>query len=1197
MNFIGSILQGIVLGSLTALTAMGLVLVYRSARVVNFAQAEMGGLAAAAAVEASIAFGLPYPACFAIGVAVALATGALVDLCVVRPLAHAPRLVLTVATIGIAQLIGAGEVGLPSWFPATRSVQAFGLPWQVHISVGGYVFTADHVFTVAVAVGCMAGLWSYLERTDRGAAMQAAADSRERAVLLGIRVRALSLATWSVAAVLSGIGAILAQPILGSSLGQTVRPSTLLPPLAAAVIARMRNIRVAMVASLGIGVFEQMVLWGTHQSRPAVDVAMFILILLVLLAQSKAVTRTDEEGELGDFEALQQIRRLVRELSDTARVRSMTVAAMVIAAAVALGGPLFLSRSQLFLVANMAIFAIVAISLTVLTGWAGQISLGQFAFGGIGGALTASVMVHWHVDLPVGLAIGSLAGAAIAVVVGLPALRIPGLMLAVTTLAFAVPVSTYVLGSSRFGWLETVRVPRPDLFGKLDLGSQRNFYLFTLACLVGVAYLARNLRLSRTGRAILAVRDNPEAAASYGIAPIRARLTAFAVSGAFAGVAGGLYVIGLGGIGAGSAGIDPELSLMVFTMVVIGGTGSLLGAVLGAAYVEAAVFYLSPGWQLFATGLGLLVLLVVLPRGLGGVAYAVRDRIVERVARPRAQRAPRRRDSLLSRAALAMREIELAIPDRQREKFVRRVGDAGIASGSELMGCTAIRAGYARTEVLHGVSLSIGPGEIVALLGPNGSGKTTLLRVIAGLTRPQSGAVRYRGRRLGRYATVRRVEQGVVTVLGGRSIFPSLSVERNLRMGAWLLRDDPEAVTRGIEWVLGLFPPLARRLDTRAGLLSGGEQQMLSLAQALLCRPKVLLVDEMSLGLAPMVVQELLGVLRELAASGVGILMVEQSLNVATAIADRVALLERGVLVFSGPTPNLSDRPDLLRSVFLRSSSEAASRLLPASPKIPAALPARLPALSLRGVCKSYGGIRALDDVNLVLPAGTVLGLVGPNGSGKTTLLDVCSGFLEPEHGRVGIFGREVTELSPAQRSVLGVGRVFQKPQLFPTLTVTETVCVALERRIPLKDPLASALRVHDAAVSEREVQAMADAALAEVGLTPWRDHLVSELSTGLRRLLEIACVLAHRPRLLLLDEPSAGIAQRERGPLGEVILGLKESTGATFVVVEHDVPLISRIADQVACMNLGSLIAWGTPDQVFSDQRVIDSYLGTATG
>ena len=290
-----------------------------------------------------------------------------------------------------------------------------------------------------------------------------------------------------------------------------------------------------------------------------------------------------------------------------------------------------MTNSQVTLGSYMAIFAMIAVSLVVLTGWAGQISLGQFAFVGIGSGTTAALVVHLHADLFLALFVAALVGAAAAVVVGLPALRLPGLFLAVTTLAFGVPVSTYLLNSSYFPSLNPVLFERPVLLSRFELTSPLLFYYLCLAFLCGSVFVARNLRRTRAGRVVLAVRDNERCASSYAVVPLRAKLTAFALSGAIAGVAGGLYVTDLRGVPY--SGFSPVESITVFTMVVIGGVSSLPGAILGAVYVEGSKWFLPGAGPLLATGAGLLLLLLVAPGGLGELLFRLRDRLLRVLAK------------------------------------------------------------------------------------------------------------------------------------------------------------------------------------------------------------------------------------------------------------------------------------------------------------------------------------------------------------------------------------------------------------------------------------------------------------------------------------------------------------------------------------------------------------------------------------
>ena len=228
-----------------------------------------------------------------------------------------------------------------------------------------------------------------------------------------------------------------------------------------------------------------------------------------------------------------------------------------------------------------------------------------------------------------------------------------------------------------------------------------------------------------------------------------------------------------------------------------------------------------------------------------------------------------------------------------------------------------VTVSYSGVQVLFGVDLEVRAGEIIALLGTNGAGKSTILNAISGVVEPDGGNVWFEGDAITGEAPERTVARGIVQVPGGRGVFPRLTVEDNLGMGAFLIRKDKDLVASRTAEVLDLFPRLRERFRQPAGVLSGGERQMLTLAQSFLLKPKLLLIDELSLGLAPTVVQELLIALREINAAGTAVVLVEQSVNVALTLADRAYFMEKGEVRFSGPTSELLDRADLLRSVFL----------------------------------------------------------------------------------------------------------------------------------------------------------------------------------------------------------------------------------------------------------------------------------------
>jgi ABC-type branched-subunit amino acid transport system ATPase component len=230
---------------------------------------------------------------------------------------------------------------------------------------------------------------------------------------------------------------------------------------------------------------------------------------------------------------------------------------------------------------------------------------------------------------------------------------------------------------------------------------------------------------------------------------------------------------------------------------------------------------------------------------------------------------------------------------------------------------------YGQVQVLFGIDLVVPAGEAVALLGTNGAGKSTLLKAVCGLVRPSAGTVRCFGEDITSASTDRRVAAGLVQVPGGRATFPSLTVEENLRAGAWTFRRRRQLVRERLDRVLDLFPELGDRLDAAAGTLSGGQQQMLALGRALMLDPRVLLIDELSLGLAPIVVERLLETVRNLNAAGTTVVLVEQSVNIALSLATTAYFLERGTVRFGGPAAELADRDDLVRSVFLDGAGAA----------------------------------------------------------------------------------------------------------------------------------------------------------------------------------------------------------------------------------------------------------------------------------
>ncbi len=519
------------------------------------------------------------------------------------------------------------------------------------------------------------------------------------------------------------------------------------------------------------------------------------------------------------------------------------------------------------------------------------------------------------------------------------------------------------------------------------------------------------------------------------------------------------------------------------------------------------------------------------------------------------------------------------------------------SADAKLLVCRDVCVSYSGVQVLFNVDFDLYEGEIVALLGTNGAGKSTLLRAICGISEASDGAIIFDGRDITHSPPNEIAGRGVICMPGGRGVFPGLSVRDNLLLANWLTQDPAEVRDRLAE-VFEIFPVLRERADANASTLSGGEQQMLSLALAFLAKPKLLLIDELSLGLSPAVVGELIEIVKEMHRRGITIVVVEQSVNVALTLADKAVFMEKGEVRFEGATADLMKRPDILRAVYVKgtgSLTEGATARRVDERRRADELQLARPVLEVQNIVKTFGGIRAVDDLSFALRDGEVLGVIGPNGSGKTTVFDIISGYQAADSGVVVFDGVDITNLPPEQRARRKLVRRFQDARMFGSLSVYETILVSLEQRVEVRSTFLSAFGAPQARRAERRLRLRADRLIELLELGSFRDKFVSELSTGLRRIVDLACVLAAEPRVLLLDEPSSGIAQAEAEGLGPLLSRVRYETGCSMLIVEHDMPLISAVSDELLALELGAQLARGTPEEVLNDERVINAYLGTS--
>ena len=631
----GVAVEGLILGLLGAMLAVGMALVYRANRILNFAQGELGTAPTVLAVSLVVYAGWNYLLALSIGLVGSLLVGALVELAVIRRFSRSPRLILTVATLGLAQLLSLGAIFIPMIWGQQPAASQIHFPLRFHFTIQPIVFSADYLVAVIVAPLAMLGVAALLRFTSIGIAIRASAESADRASMLGVPVKRLQTVVWAVAALLSFTGVFLQAGIQGLPVISGLNLTVLLAALAALMLGNLVDLPAVAVSAVAVGLLQEGVYWHNPSNPELVEPILAVVIVLSLLVRKVGSTRAGND-RTSSWNMSDEIRPVPNELRSLPEVRAVRWGGATILVGLALALPWWLAVGNQLKATAAIVFVIITMSVVVLTGWAGQESLGQMSFAGFGGAVAAYATQHWNLDLGLTLLLAGLAGAAVAVIVGLPALRLRGFFLAVTTLAFAMAASAYLLSNQYFSWAPDPSsvVIRPRLFGGISLVSQRTYYYVCLAVLALVVLAVRGIRRSRTGRVLLALRENERAAQAFGVNILRAKLSAFAISGFLAALGGCLLVELLGGFSPDT--YAPEQSFVIFTAAVVGGLGSLLGAGLGSLYLEGAQWWLpGPQWQTLASAVGVLLVLMIIPGGIGDVVFRARDAGLRWTARRR----------------------------------------------------------------------------------------------------------------------------------------------------------------------------------------------------------------------------------------------------------------------------------------------------------------------------------------------------------------------------------------------------------------------------------------------------------------------------------------------------------------------------------------------------------------------------------
>jgi ABC-type branched-subunit amino acid transport system ATPase component/ABC-type branched-subunit amino acid transport system permease subunit len=703
--------------------------------------------------------------------------------------------------------------------------------------------------------------------------------------------------------------------------------------LAAALLARMVSFPRALVAGVAIGVVEAVIRYNAPTQAGLTDALLFVV---VVVATWLIVRRADGDDD-ASFSFAPRTRPVPERLAQIWWVRALPrlLGALALVAAVVL--PLLATApSRQFLYARMLLFGLIALSLVVLTGWGGQVSLGQAAFAGIG-ALGYAALVNGNslglgygtnridIDLPalnpiLAMLIVTALCALVAAVVGAGALRVRGLLLAVVTFTFALAAQQYLwrrpfLSGGSGG---AVFVERP-LFGSLDLASQRTFYYVALVALALLMVLVARLRRSGVGRAMIGVRDNADSAAAYTVSPGRAKLQAFALAGAIAGFGGALLGGLLSTISTGEVFTVAD-SLTVVSMAVIGGVSSVAGPVLGSLWVIGlpAFWPDSTLVPLLASSLGLLILLMYFPGGLVQIGYSARDALFAWLDRrlPETEVAPK--PTAVPRARLARATAELPAD-------VLRTRGVTVRFGGRL--------------AVDDVAIRVGAHEVVGLIGTNGAGKTTLMNAIGGFV-PSGGSVELLGDGVTTLTPDRRARKGLGRTFQAARLFPDLSVRETLAIAL-------EARHRTHFSTAALFLPqgyrtdraqraeaeeivhflgLGRYADRFIAELSTGTRRIVELGALLALDARVLCLDEPTAGVAQRETEAfgplLLRIRAELDAS---LLVIEHDMPLIMSISDRVYCLETGRVIAEGTPATVREDPAVIAS-YLGTDQRAIQR-------------------------------------------------------------------------------------------------------------------------------------------------------------------------------------------------------------------------------------------------------------------------------
>ncbi len=891
------LLLGTIFGLGYALLGIGLVLAFRSSGFINFAHGSIGLVAASMMSVVVKDYGVPYWLGFVGALIVAALLAAGIESFVVRKLAAAPKVLAMVATLGAAEALlllslsfskgglGGGNFPQPPGFPQ------FDLTVFVSPSATALLCLSP------VVVG---GLYLFLQRSRFGLAIRGAAANPDSATLAGVDPRHMAMLSWALAGGIAAFAAMLIIPNQSTVTADALGPDFIIRGLAVAALARFANLPIALLAGLGIGLVEQ-ILASNPEATGWFEVALFLLILVGVAMQVRVGRELSER-----WSSLSPSRRLPDSYRDIWLIRNLGWVVGGVAAVAAALVPLGISNRSAFVLSTIVAFATIGISVSFLTGLAGQLSLGQVAFAAIGAVAGVRVAVDTG-SLLLGLLCGGAVGAAASAAVGLPALRVRGLLLAIATLAFALATFSWLL---RQDWAFGAGLSsRPASVLGIELTTSRAFYFVALAVFAGVLAIAHVLRRSSFGRSLVAVRDNEAAARVLQIAPRRMLLQAYAFAGFVAGVGG--VILAMSNTFVTRSIFTPSDSINVVSLAVIGGLSELTGPLFGAAYlIGIREFFDLELSALAGLNAAWLILILEQPRGFHGLLETTRRNLIDQIARLRGVDPVAARDEEAEHEAGAASVVpaESAPPTR---------------SGGTVLEVRGLTRSFGDLVAVDDVSFTVTEGETLGLIGPNGAGKTTVFELVSGYLRPHAGTVLFEGADVTGLTPEARSRRGLVRSFQNAPLFPTMTPrdivflanqrahQHGFVVGGSRTERELEDHTSDTLAMFGLN----QLADQPVSLLSTGTRRLVELAANVALRPRLLLMDEPSAGIAQAETEALGAVIAQIReAYGITLVVIEHDMPLLTSVCDRLIALEVGAVIAEGTPAEVQADPAVVQS-------------------------------------------------------------------------------------------------------------------------------------------------------------------------------------------------------------------------------------------------------------------------------------------